>query len=220
MEVTLPQSELANGEGLRPVVALKRRTIDIVLVALGTVLVAVLAVAGGLLTWGHNFAADFVHDELSSQQVFFPDADGLNAEGRTDLLSYAGKQVTTGDQARAYASYIGHHLEGIANGMTYAELGGPETAAKNDVKAAKEAGKPAAEIADLQAKADTISGQRNTLFKGETLRGLLLTAFAWSTVGRIAGIAATVAYIAAGVMLLLVIAGLIHVARNKPVRMR
>lgn len=66
------------------------------------------------------------------------------------------------------------------------------------------------EIAALQAKADVITGERDSLFRGETLRGLLLSAFAWSTIGRIAGIAATLAFIAAGVMVVLVAFGIRH----------
>ena len=66
----------------------------------------------------------------------------------------------------------------------------------------------------LQATADEISGQRNSLFKGETLRGLLLSAYAWSTVGMIAGIAAIGAFIAAGIMAILVGLGVVHHRRT------
>jgi hypothetical protein len=192
------------------VVALPRRRIDALLVSLGVVATVVLAVAGALLTWGNHFAGDYVHDELSSQNVNFPSADRLADEGRTDLLGYAGQQVTTGSEAEAYASYIDGHLAGIADGATYAELGAPESAAKAAVQTAKDSGASADEIAALQAKADGITNQRNTLFKGETLRGLLLSAYAWSTVGRIAGIAAVAAFVAAGVMLVLSLLGLAH----------
>jgi hypothetical protein len=51
---------------------------------------------------------------------------------------------------------------------------------------------------------------RNTLFEGETLRGLLLTAYAWATVGQIAGYAAVGAFVAGAVMLVLVLLGLRH----------
>jgi hypothetical protein len=192
------------------VVALPRRRIDAVLVGLGMVVTVVLAVAGGLLTWGHDFAGDYVHDELTEQQVYFPSAEKLSAEGRTDLLGYAGDQVSTGAEAQAYASYINGHLTGIADGATYAELGAPESAAKAAVQAAKDAGASDADVAALQAEADGITNQRNTLFKGETLRGLLLSAYAWSTIGRIAGIAAVAAFVAAGVMVVLVAMGLVH----------
>ena len=76
------------------------------------------------------------------------------------------------------------------------------------------AGKPQADVDALQVKADDITGQRNTLFKGETLRGLLLSAYAWSTVGTIAGIAAIGAFIAAGMMAILVGLGLVHLRRT------
>ena len=70
----------------------------------------------------------------------------------------------SGDAARDYASYIAHHLDGIAGGATYADLSAPERDAKAAVQAAKDAGAPAAEVADLQAKASGITGQRDTLF--------------------------------------------------------
>ena len=125
-------------------------------------------------------------------------------------MKFAGQDLRTGEQAEAYASYIDGHLEGIAGGLTYAELGGPEGEAKGAVTAAVEAGESEATIAELQAEADAVAGQRNSLFKGETLRGLLLTAFAWSTVGQIAGYAAIGAFVAAAVMAVLVVLGLRH----------
>ncbi|MGH9276230.1 MAG: hypothetical protein ACRDZU_16420, partial [Acidimicrobiales bacterium] len=193
-----------------PVVALKRRTIDSVLIGLGVVAAVVMVAAGGLLTWGANFSNDYVHDELASQNIAFPPAAALEEEGRTDLLKFAGATVDTGTEAEGYASFINGHLEGIADGQTYADLGGPERAAKAAVEEATASGASEAKIAELQGEADAISGQRNTLFKGETLRGLLLSAFAWSTIGRIAGIAATVAFVGAAAMVLLVLFGLRH----------
>jgi hypothetical protein len=193
-----------------PLVALKRRTIDSIVVAAGTVLTVALLVAGALLTWGANFSSDYVDDELSSQNIAFPPAAALEEEGRTDLLKYAGESVNTGPEAEAYASFINGHLQNIADGATYADLGTPEREANAAVEAAIANGADEATVAELQGKADAITGQRNTLFKGETLRGLLLSAFAWSTVGRIAGYAAVGAFIAGGVMLVLVLLGLRH----------
>jgi hypothetical protein len=199
---------------VEPVVALKRRTIDSVLIGFGVIATAAFAVAGGLLTWGHNFSSDYVGNELSSQNISFPSAADLTAEGRTDLVEFADQQLDTGSEAQAYASFINGHLAKVADGATYAELGVPESAAKADVTAAVDAGQPQAQIATLQAKADAVSAQRNTLFKGETLRGLLLSAYAWSTVGMIAGIAAIGAFIAAGLMAILVALGLVHHRRT------
>ena len=127
-----------------PVVALKRRTIDSVLIGFGVVATAACAVAGGLLTWGHNFSSDYVGNELSSQNISFPSAADLTAEGRTDLLQYADQRLDTGSEAQAYASFINGHLAKIADGATYAELGAPESAAKADVTAAIDAGQPQA----------------------------------------------------------------------------
>jgi hypothetical protein len=192
------------------VVSVKRRTVDAVLIALGAVVTVVLFVAGGLLTWGSRFANDHVSDELTAQNIFFPERAALEDEGRTDLLGYAGEQVTSGNEAQAYASYIGGHLEGIADGATYADLGAPERAAKAEVQAAIDSGADEATVAPLQEKADALTNQRNTLFKGETLRGLLLSTYAWSTIGRIAGIAAITAFVAGFAMLVLVVLGVVH----------
>jgi hypothetical protein len=188
-------------------VVIRRRAVDAFLIAAGAVVAAVLIVAGALLTWGNNFAEDYVSDELSSQQIFFSEDI---ADERPDLAEFAGQQVTTGPEAEAYASYINGHLEETAGGLTYAEMGGPAREAQAAVTEAQESGADEATIAELQAEADELQGQRDTLFKGETLRGLLLSTFAWSTIGRIAGIAAVVAFVAAGVMILLVAAGLVH----------
>ena len=193
-----------------PVVALPRRTIDAILIAVGAVLTAALLVAGVLLLWGSSFSADYVDDELSSQNITFPPAEALEEEGRDDLVQYGGEQLDTGKEAEAYASYIDGHLEGIADGLTYAELGGPEREARAAVEAAEAEGASEAELASLREEANGLSEQRNTLFKGETLRGLLLSAYAWATVGEIAGYAAIGAFVAAAVMLVLVILGIVH----------
>ena len=192
------------------VVVVKRRTIDSVLIGFGVVATAAFAIAGVLLSWGHSFSNDYVTRELSSQNITFPSAAELTTQGRTDLVKFADHKLDSGKEAEGYASFINGHLAKIAAGATYADLGAPESAAKADVKAAVEAGKPQATIDELQSKADGITAQRNTLFKGETLRGLLLSAYAWSTVGMIAGFAAIGAYLAAALMAALVVLGMIH----------
>jgi hypothetical protein len=187
--------------------------IDNFLIGFGLIAAIVFAVAGGLLAWGANFANDYVYDELSSQNVVFPDEASLTEQGRDDLVKYADEQVTTGSEAEAYASYIGGHLEGIADGQTYSEIDDRGAAAAVDE--ATESGASEAEIADLQATADQLTAQRDSLFRGETLRGLLLSSFAWSTMGRIAGIAAWVAFTGAAVMAALTVAGVIHLRRTR-----
>jgi len=198
----------------KPVVAVRRRTIDKIMIGIGVVATGAFVVAGSLLAYGANFSDDYVHDELSSQNISFPDAESLNGQGRADLVKYAGEQVTTGPQAEAYASFINGHLEGIADGQTYADLGAVERAAATAVTEAVDNGQPKAAVAELQAKADGVTAQRDSLFKGETLRGLLLTAFAWSTVGMIAGYAAIGAFIAAAMMAVLTVLGFVHLRRT------
>ena len=198
-----------------------RRGIDKFLISFGVLAAVVFAVAGALLSWGSNFSADYVHDELTSQRITFPAEEALLEEGRTDLVKYAGQPLDTGDKAEAYASYINGHLENTGakyavdggDPLTYAELGGPERAARAAVTEATEAGASADEIAALQAESDQISADRNTLFKGETLRGLLLSAYAWATVGTIAGYAAIGAFVAAALMAVLVVMGVVHYRR-------
>jgi len=198
----------------QPVVAVRRRTIDKIMIGIGIVATGAFVVAGSLLAYGANFSDDYVHDELSSQNISFPDAESLNGEGRADLVKYAGEQVTTGPQAEAYASFINGHLEGIADGQTYADLGTVERAAKAAVTEAVDNGQPQTAVEELQNKADGVTAQRDSLFRGETLRGLLLTAFAWSTVGMIAGYAAIGAFIAAAMMAVLVVLGFVHLRRT------
>ena len=198
----------------QPVVAVRRRTIDKIMIGIGVVATGAFVVAGSLLAYGANFSDDYVHDELASQNISFPEADALTGQGRDDLVKYAGQQVTTGPQAEAYASYIDGHLEETAGGQTYADLGAVERSATAAVTEAVENGEPQAAVDELQAQADEVSAQRNTLFKGETLRGLLLSAFAWATVGMIAGYAAIGAFIAAGMMAVLTVLGFVHLRRT------
>ena len=205
---TPPTTDNGDGGGVR----VRRRTIDLLLIGMGVIAAIVFAVAGGLLTWGSNFAEDYVHDELSSQNVVFPDAASLRDDGRDDLVKFADQQVTTGAEAEAYASLIATHMEGIAGGQTYSEI--DDRGAAQAVTDAQESGAGPEEIAELQATANQLKGQRDSLFRGETLRGLLLTSFAWARIGEIAAIAAWVAFAGAVVMTGLVIAGIFHLVRR------
>ena len=156
---TSPQLAEAQPNGARPpwprpdgtvddAIVIRRRTVDTLLIVAGIVVAAVLVVAGALLTWGSNFAEDYVSDELTAQNIFFPDQAALEEDGRADLVKYAGEQVTTGAEAEAYASFIDGHLADIADGATYADLGGPEREANAAVTEAQESGADEATIAD------------------------------------------------------------------------
>lgn len=209
MSTTTSTATSAPGDDL---VRLPRRVIDKILIGFGIIATLVFVIAGGLLLWGGNFSNNYVTDELTSQRIFFPTQEALEKEGRSDLVAHAGQQVTTGSQAEAYASYINGHLQKTADGKTYAEIDDRGAAAA--VTAAKAANESPEKIAELEATAAKLKGQRDTLFKGETLRALLLSTFAWSTIGQIAGIASWVAFAAAVLLAALTIAGIVHLQRT------
>jgi hypothetical protein len=177
---------------------MKRRTFDI-LVAMGGLFLAVtLIVSGALLTWAHDFVGNEVHSQLAAQKIFFPPAGSpaIAAPEFAAMHQYAGQQLTTGAQAETYADhFIANHLIKIGGGKTYAQVSALAQAAPTNTKLAATA---------------------TTLFQGETLRGLLLNAYAFATMGTIAGIAAIAAFIAAAVMLVLGGLGLVHARRTSP----
>jgi hypothetical protein len=177
---------------------MKRRTFDILASLVGLGLAVLLVVAGGLLTWAHSFVQDEVHNQLAAQKIYFPPKGSAAIAGPefAAMRQYAGQQLTTGAQAQVYADhFIANHLTAIGGGQTYAQLSAKAQADPTNTR-----------LADQVA----------TMFKGETLRGLLLNAYAFGKMGTIAGIAALVAFIGAGVMLLLGGLGLWH-ARRVPV---
>ena len=194
---------------------MKRRTLDLLFSIGGTLLAGLLLVMGLVLTSNANFASHYVHDQLAQQNITFKTADTLTDEEKAApcLVKYAGQALTTGKQAECYANdFIGLHVKAAANGKTYAELGTPQTDLRAKVAAAQKANDPA--LADLQKQLTDITAQRETLFKGETLRGLLLTSFGFSVFGVKGAQVATVAYIAAALLALLSLAGFVHAFRT------
>jgi hypothetical protein len=157
-----------------------------------------LIVSGALLTWAHDFIGNEVHTQLAAQQIFFPPANSkaVAAPEFAAMRQYGGQQLTTGAQAEVYADhFIANHLKVIGGGKTYAQLSTEALAQPTNTK---------------------LAVQVATVFKGETLRGLLLNAYAFGTIGMIAGIAAIAAFIAAAVMLILGGLGLMHARRTSP----
>ncbi|MFE0592234.1 hypothetical protein [Micromonospora echinospora] len=194
---------------------MKRRTLDILFSIGGLGLAALLLVIGIVLTTNANFANDYVRDQLSEQNIRFTPAENLSEEEKKAdcLVENAGKLMTTGKQAECYANeYIGLHLKGIAGGQTYASLGGPEREIQSKVEAARQANDPA--LPELEKQLAQLQGQRETVFKGETLRGLLLTSYGFSEFGVKAQQGALAMYLGAGLLFLLSIAGFVHAART------
>ena len=190
---------------------MKRRTLDILFSIGGLGIAALLLIAGIVLQTNANFANNYVHDQLAAQQITFKTADTLTAEEKAQpgLVQYAGQQLTTGKQAEVYANqFIGLHLESIAGGKTYAQLGDVQADLRAKIATAQKNNDPA--LTDLQKQLTDVSAQRETVFKGESLRGLLLTSYGFSEFGTKAGQAATVAWLGAFLMFLLSIAGFVH----------
>jgi hypothetical protein len=175
------------------------------IISLQSILVLVLAGASGFLFIEGSFATNMIQDQLTAQQISFPTADQIKTGGALDPAEFpqeirdqAGKQLVDGNQARIYANdFLGKHLQGVAGGSTYATIGTKISAANAALAAAS---KTDPNYATLQAKVATLNGQRDTLFKGETLRAMLLNAYGWWTIGlytTFAGIGLMLAALAA-----------------------
>ena len=194
---------------------MSRRHLDII-IATGGALFAVLVAVLGVVMWNEaDFAKDNVRTQLSEQQIFFKDADKLTESERQNpgTVKYAGQQLTTGEQAQAYAAYIGGHLKDQATtagypGATYASIGAVQTELRTKVAQAKAANDPAA--ADYEKQLAAVNALRENQFKGETLRGMLLTTYGFSVLGERAALASTIAFGIAGVAALLAAAGFVH----------
>jgi hypothetical protein len=142
-----------------------------------------------------------VHTQFAAQKIYFPPANSgaikaLPAADATAMTAYAGQLMTTGAQAQTYADhFIAVHLREIGGGQTYAQL---------------------AEKSLAQPKNAALAAQVQTIFRGETLRGLLLNAYGWWHMGQIMFIGAIVAFVAAAVMLVMSLLGIAHLRRAAP----
>ena len=163
----------------------------------GFALAAILLAAGGLLLWGSTYTHNMVHNQLAAQQIFFPPkAAFAHPKAGTEITpsmvpsvsQYAGQQLVTGQQAQSYAdNFIGVHITNITGGKTYAQLSAASLAQPNNTK---------------------LAGQVATVFKGETLRSILLNAFGWWKVSQITYIASLIAFALGGLTLLASLFGL------------
>jgi hypothetical protein len=175
---------------------MKRKTFDKIVTFIGAGLTVFLFVVAGLVNWGATFASDSVTSQLEAQEITMPAATG-NADEPADVTEYfkthGGKLMTTGKDAQMYADhFIAFHMSHMP---TYNEATALARSASPEKKAAADA---------------TVE----TVFKGNMLRGTLLTAYAFGTLGQLAGYGAIAAIAAAILMLLLTIAGLIHLRRT------
>jgi hypothetical protein len=173
-----------------------RRSTPLAAIA-GFVLAAILLAAGGLLLWGSTYTHNMVHNQLAAQKIYFPPkaafahpvAGGEITPSMIPSVSqYAGQQLLTGQQAQSYAdNFIAVHIANMTGGKTYAQLSAAAMANPNNTK---------------------LAGQVATVFKGETLRAILLNAFGWWKVSQITYIASLAAFGLGGLTLLASLFGL------------
>jgi hypothetical protein len=178
-----------------------RRSSSLTAIA-GFALAAILLVAGGLLLWGSTYVHNEVHNQLAAQQIFFPPkAAFAHAKAGTEITpsmipsvsQYAGQQMVTGQQAESYAdNFIAVHITNMTGGKTYAQLSEASLAQPNNVK---------------------LAGEVATVFKGESLRSMLLNAYGWWKVSQITYIASLIAFGLGGLTLLTSLFGL-TIGRN------
>jgi hypothetical protein len=158
---------------------MRRNTINKLLAVVGVVVIGV----GGLLLWGSTYIHNEVTSQLSAQQVYFPPASAFaHPKAGTEITpsmipsvsQYAGQQLLTGQQAEAYADhFIAVHLQEIGAGKTYAQLSAAAIAHPTDA---------------------ALAAQVQTVFRGDTLRSMLLNAFGWWKVSQIAYICSLIAF--------------------------
>jgi len=179
--------------------AMKRRTLDLILTAGGAMLVVVLIVAGVLLVIAANYTNNQVHTQLARQEIYFPKKATMYVKGsptakeRSVILPYAGQQVLTGDQAKAYAYKVEYDFyytvpfHGVYSKLSNAAREHPTT--------------------------KKLAALVTTSFRGTTLQGLLLEAYAFSVFGEIATAAWIASFVLAALMLILTVLGFIHLRK-------
>lgn len=175
-----------------------RSTFDRLMSYAGLLLAALLIIVSGLAFWGYSFANGTVSDQLSAQKITMPAGaalDALPAEDKAALLPFASTPMDDGDKAKAYADhYILAHMMKASGGKTYSQISG-------DCKNTDPLDSPACRL------------KYNTMFTGDALRSMLLTAYAFGTIAKIALVGAIATLLGGLGMLLLSLLGLRH-AKN------
>ncbi len=177
---------------------MKRKTLDKLLSSAGLLIGVVLLMTAFGAAWAHTFIHNQVHDQLVAEKVYFPNAGtaaltSLPATDRAFVAKYAGQEMQTGAQAEVFADhYIAVHLKEIGGGLTYSELS-------------------AQSLADPTNQA--LSAKVNTVFRGETLRGMLLNAYAFDTMATVSMYASYIALCGGVLLLILAVLGFKHAGK-------
>lgn len=190
---------------------MRRKSFDALVSAGGLMLTLVLVVAGALAFWGYSYSNNTVASQLKAQDIVFPtSAELAQAQNPAPggfsevtpamvkyLKPYAGKLMTTGAQAEAYANhFILIHLQEMTGGKTYSQVSAEAMAAKPGT-----------------AQATALKALEQTVFQGTSLRGMLLNAYGWWKIGQIALISSIVSFVMAGLTLVLSAFGIRHYRR-------
>jgi hypothetical protein len=185
---------------------MRRTTFDKLLGWIGISLGVVLLAVGGLTLWGSTYVHNTVQSQLAEQQITFPPASAFaHPKAGTEITpsmipsvsQYAGQQLLTGQQAEAYADhFIAVHIQNMSGGKTYSQLSAQAQAQPNNTQ-----------LANLV----------NTVFKGETLRSMLLNAYGWWKVSQIAYIISLAAFGLGTVSFLAGIFGFARLGRDRKV---
>ena len=194
---------------------MKRRTLDLTFATGGLVIAALTLVLGLVLQNQANFAKDYVHNQLIEQKIAFTPLNALGKDTTAQCLKdNAGKALTSGKQAECYANnYIRVHLSAVNDGKTYAETSNAQRGVQSQLTALSD--QTSAQATALKTQNDALTVKVQTLFRGETLRGLLLTSYGFSIFGERAQTAAYVCYALALVLFLAAIAGYIHAGTKR-----
>jgi len=166
---------------------MRRNTFHKLLGTAGVVFGVILLAAGGLMLWGSAYIHNQVTNQLAAQKVYFPPAAAfahpkVGTEITPSMIpsvsQYAGQQLLTGQQAEAYANnFIAVHLQEIGGGKTYAQLSTEAMA-----------------LPPTSSKYTAVENQVQTVFRGDTLRSMLLNAFSWWKVSQIAYIVSLISF--------------------------
>jgi hypothetical protein len=184
---------------------MRRTTFDKLLGWVGISLGVALLAVGGLLLWGSAYVHNTVQSQLAAQQITFPPASAfahpkVGGEITPSMIpsvsQYAGQQLLTGQQAEAYAdNFIAVHIQNIAGGKTYSQLSTESREQPNNTK---------------------LAGQVATVFKGESLRSMLLNAYGWWKVSQITFIISLAMFGLGALSLLAGVFGFAQVRRERP----
>src|ERR1700735_1498172 len=180
-----------------------RKVFDVLTSSAGLLIVVVLLVAGGLLPIGHTLLNSNVPSQLARQDIAFPSkaafahpkpGSEITAAMIPSVSKYAGQELLTGPQAKAYADhFIAIHLSEMPYGGVYSKISAAAIASPTNA---------------------SLKALEQASFQGTTLRGLLLEAYAFATIGLIMLWAAIAAFALALIMSILVGVGLWHSART------